>query len=249
MKVCVLGANGNVGRRVVAAGLVQGHTVTAALRDPSRLPPDFHGKVEARTVDYLSRSSIEAAMSGHDVVVNAAGYVADKDFVALVGRIIEAAESSLGKGGRFWMLAGAALLDVPGTNTMTLDYPKIPPVYQPHRRNYEAVRKTSLDWSVLCPGPLIDAPDGRPTPRIVISTEQWPVERWPLAAHLPGIATSLNFLKIVPRMTVFYEDAAKVIVDNLSYGGPFSRRRVGLALPAGQRNYKAQYRADVAKAG
>lgn len=247
MKVCVLGASGNVGRNVVAEAIRRGHRVTAAVREKSKLPSDFLDKVEARVVDYQSRPSLEAAMSGQDVVVNAAGYVADKGFVALVSRIIEAAQSSLGKDGRYWMLAGAALLDVPGTNVMTVNYPKIPPVYQPHRLNYEAVRKTALDWTVLCPGPMIDAPDGKPTRGIVTSTEQWPIDPWPATAFLPRIMTSLNFLKIVPRMTVYYEDAAKVIVDNLAHGGPFSRRRVGLALPAGLRYYKAQYSAAMSR--
>ena len=47
---------------------------------------------------------------------------------------------------------------------------------------------------MLCPGPMIEAPDG--------------------------------------------EDAATIILDNLAKNGPFSRRRVGLALPAGMRNVK-----------
>ena len=36
------------------------------------------------------------------------------------------------------------------------------------------------------------------------------------------------------------EDAATVILDNLAKNGPFSRRRVGLALPAGMRNVKRE---------
>jgi hypothetical protein len=41
-----------------------------------------------------------------------------------------------------------------------------------------------------------------------------------------------------PELTISYEDAAEVILDNLSKSGRFSRRRVGLALPPGLRNYK-----------
>ena len=40
------------------------------------------------------------------------------------------------------------------------------------------------------------------------------------------------------RVDDLYEDAAEVILDNLSKSGRFSRRRVGVALPPGLRNYK-----------
>jgi hypothetical protein len=36
-------------------------------------------------------------------------------------------------------------------------------------------------------------------------------------------------------LTISYEDAAEVILDNLSKDGRFSRRRVGVALPLGLR--------------
>jgi hypothetical protein len=46
------------------------------------------------------------------------------------------------------------------------------------------------------------------------------------------------FKQRVPELTISYEDAAEVILDNLSKSGRFSRRRVGVALPPGLRNYK-----------
>jgi putative NADH-flavin reductase len=46
------------------------------------------------------------------------------------------------------------------------------------------------------------------------------------------------FKQKVPELTISYEDAAEVILDNLSKSGRFSRRRVGVALPLGLRNYK-----------
>ena len=41
-------------------------------------------------------------------------------------------------------------------------------------------------------------------------------------------------------MIVTYEDAARVILDNLQPAGPYSRKRVGLALPVGQTGTKPQ---------
>lgn len=153
--------------------------------------------------------------------------------------IISATASAAGPGGRFWLFGGAALLDVPGANFTGIDLPGVPKMYEAHRANYDAVRATQLDWSMLCPGPMIDAPDGKATPDPVLSEDTWPVPR-PAATHvLPRVATSLAFKQAMPRLTIHYEDAAKVILDHLEKNGRFARKRVGVALPRGQKRYKS----------
>jgi hypothetical protein len=52
------------------------------------------------------------------------------------------------------------------------------------------------------------------------------------------LALALAFKQKVPELTITYEDAAEVILDNLSKGGCFSHRRVGVALPPGLRKHK-----------
>jgi len=51
-------------------------------------------------------------------------------------------------------------------------------------------------------------------------------------------ALAFAFKQKVPELTISYEDAADMILDNLPKNGRFSRRRVGVALPPGLRNYK-----------
>ncbi len=180
------------------------------------------------------------ALRGHDAVINAAGYIGDgAPFVDLVKGVIRAAEAGLGPGGRFWLFGGAGLLDVPGTNICTLDLPSVPKLYEAHRTNFEAVRVAQLDWSMICPGPMMAAPDGKPTEDLVISCDVWPTRRPTHTKVLPRIALSLAFKQAIPRMTIYYEDAAKVILDNLEPHGPFTRRRVGIALPAHSQRFKA----------
>ncbi|MFN3527162.1 MAG: hypothetical protein ACK4YU_13840, partial [Paracoccus sp. (in: a-proteobacteria)] len=134
---------------------------------------------------------------------------------------------------------GAALLDVPGTARMTVDLPLVPRIYLKHRENFAVLRRSGLDWSVLCPGPLIDAPDGRATAGLILSTDTWPVPRPAIAGYLPRLASSILFARSVPRMTICYEDAAQVIIDHLAPQGRFAGHRVGIALPAGQTRKKA----------
>ncbi|HEX8892148.1 MAG TPA: hypothetical protein VF783_02435, partial [Terriglobales bacterium] len=68
-----------------------------------------------------------------------------------------------GEGGRLWQFGGAAVLNVPGTHLMAVDLPKVPKVYEAHRTNLDAVRRSPLDWSMLCPGPMMASEKGKPT--------------------------------------------------------------------------------------
>jgi hypothetical protein len=42
----------------------------------------------------------------------------------------------------------------------------------------------------------------------------------------------------MPEMTITYEDAARVILDNLDTSGPYSKSRVGIALAKGHKLHK-----------
>lgn len=237
MRVCVLGATGNSGRRIVSAALARGHEVTALVRSANAMTPAINLAVHA--IDFADAGALRSSMQSHDVIVNAAGYVADGPrFTDLVGRIISAAQDALGPGGRFWLFGGAALLDVPGARFTGIDLPGVPRMYEAHRTNYNAVKLTALDWSMLCPGPMIEAPDGRATPNLVLSKDIWPMPRPAATRVLPRLATSLAFKQNMPRLTLYYEDAAKIILDHLERNGRFARKRVGVALPHGERRHK-----------
>jgi putative NADH-flavin reductase len=239
VKVCVLGATGKSGRRIVRAALQQGFSVTALVRDAAKAADLTHERLTVRAASFSDEAALAEIIRGHDAAVNAAGYVTEgAAYETLIRGVIRAVEQALGPGGRFWLFGGAALLDVPGTSLTTLDLPGVPKVFEAHRRNFHAVKATSLDWSMLCPGPMLDAPDGAPTAGLVVSDDVWPVARPALTGFLPRIATSLAFKNALPRMTIYYEDAAQVIVRNLEKGGPHSHKRVGVALPPGERRTK-----------
>jgi putative NADH-flavin reductase len=243
MKIFLLGATGNCGRRILKLALLRAHEVTAFIRDETKLlaviggpmPPNLHVSIG----DIKKSAEMTNAMVGHDVVVNAAGHVAEGSaFTQLVQTVIDSTMTSLGEGGRLWQLGGAAILDVPGKHIMGVDLPKVPRVYEAHRTNLNALRRSPLDWSMLCPGPMIESENGKPTRELRLSVDEWPVPRPAYTYLLPKLALALAFKQKVPELSIAYEDAAEVIVDNLSQKGRFSRRRVGVALPPGLRNYK-----------
>ena len=122
-----------------------------------------------------------------------------------------------------------------------MDLPRIPPIYRAHRANYETVRASRLDWSILCPGPMIASPNSRATEGLTLSRDIWPLPRPAYTRLLPRIALSLVFKNNMPRLTIYYEDAAKVVLDNLDKNGRFSGSRVGIALPDGLQRHKENF--------
>jgi len=243
VKIFLLGATGNSGRRILRLALQRAHEVTAFVRDETKLlsivdrpiPPNLHVSIG----DISKPADIAKVMGGHDVAINAAGQVTESStFTQLVQTVIDSTVLGLGEGGRLWQFAGAAVLDVPGTRIMAVDLPKVPKVYQAHRTNLDALRRSPLDWSLLCPGPMIASENGKPTGHLRLSADEWPTTRPAYTYVLPRLALAFAFRQTVPELTISYEDAAEVILDNLPKSGRFSRRRVGVALPPGLRNYK-----------
>ena len=243
MKILIIGATGETGQRLLKLALQADHEVTLYIRDNSKLQKQSGGEAcpECRVIvgDVFDRAALVEACRDQDVVINAAGNVSDgEQFETLVKTVSQAVEEGLGTGGRFWFFGGAGALEVPGTNKMTVNLPKIPPLFRAHERNYKTVRATSLNWSMLCPGPMTAAVDGQPHRDLRISTDIWPVPRPAVTRMMPPIATALAFKLKIPEMTIAYEDAARVILENLIQDGPLVKKRVGVALPHGMKRSK-----------
>ena len=243
MKIFLLGATGSSGQRILRLALQRAHEVTAFVRDDAKLlslvdrpiPSNLHVAVG----DISKSAGLAKVMAGNDVVINAAGNVTEgSTFTQLVRTVIGSTITGLGEGGRLWIFGGAAVLNVPGTQIMAVDLPKVPQVYEAHRTNLNALRRSPLDWSMLCPGPMIASKNGKPTENLRVSVDEWPVARPAYTYVLPKLALAFAFKQKVPELTISYEDVAEVILNNLSKSGRYSCRRVGVALPPGLRNYK-----------
>lgn len=243
MHLFLLGATGNMGQRLLAQGLARGHTMTACVRNRTKLEQQWGAAlpasltiVEGSTDD---PAALQAAMAGHDAVINCAGYVADGEaFTALVDRVVTAAEGALGPNGRLWLFGGAGALDVPGTDLMGVDLPGVPALYRAHQINYRRVAASRLDWSMMCPGPMVPSADGQARAGLRVSRDVWPFQPPGIARWLPRLALSLAFKQHMPEMVVSYDDVAALLLDHLPAGERFSRARVGVALPEGQRGEK-----------
>lgn len=244
MKILIIGATGNSGLALLKSSVAAGHQVATLVRNESKLrelvPADLLESVELRIGDALDHRTLVEACKDRDVVINAAGNVNDGEtFITLSATVMQAVEEGLGDDGRYWFFGGAAALGVPGTAQMTVDLPRLPAVYRAHQVNFERAKKTSLNWSMLCPGPMTPADDGKSHAGLRIARNSWPVSKPSLVNFLPKIATSIAFLRKIPELTISYEDAAEVILTNLAADSSLARSRVGVALPVGMKRRKA----------
>ncbi len=233
MKVAVLGATGKLGQKLVTACLARGHEVTAATRQPARFTLDSKGsdngsgRLRLVQIDATDPATLDAALAGRDAVINAAGNVADgQRFVDLFDCVVAAAERTMGSERRLWMLACAMILDIPNAGRIGLGLPFVPRRYAPHLTNWRRLERSSLDWVLMCPGPMVAA--DRPTAdRLVLSIDTLPFEvgRW--VEHAPSAALSLLMKNKLQLLKVPYRGVADIIADYLEPGGLLSRHRVG----------------------
>jgi hypothetical protein len=196
----------------------------------------------------LASATIEQVASfaaGHDAFVSCAGVVTEGEaFVRIVDRVVTALESlQTDERPVCWYLAGAALLPLDATGRLGVDLPKVRDTYWPHRRNYERLQRSSLDWRLLCPGPMVEQP-AIGLERLRVSIDRLPVSLPAIARSLPAPLLLPLFAMKIPEMIVPYADAAAVILANVEPHGPTSRHRVGLALPVGMKGKKQVWAAQ-----
>jgi putative NADH-flavin reductase len=239
-RLLILGATGSLGRRVLRQALAAGHDVTGLVRTPSKLPPEVSGRVTVHTGDLGTHVPLDL-IGGQDALINCAGHVAGGEtFVRLIDRLVTAVDSLPDSEQPVcWFLAGAAILDLDPSGRRGVDLPRLKSTYWPHRVNFERLRRSSLGWRLLCPGPMVDEP-ALGLDRMRISIDAIPVKVPAYARALPAALVLPVFGSLIPQMIVPYADAATLMLANLDRGNAMSRRRVGLALPMGMRGRKTQ---------
>ena len=197
-RLFILGATGSLGRHVLRQALAAGHAVTVLVRTTVKVPAEIAGRITIHKGDLavMEPSDLGHLIGGHDGLINCAGNVADGDrFVKLIDRVVASVES-LPAADRpvCWFLAGAALLAIDASGRRGVDLPKVRSTYWPHRLNFERLERSSVDWRLLCPGPMVDQPPVG-LERLRISLDRLPVEVPALArvASRPARPAGLRF--------------------------------------------------------
>jgi len=239
----ILGAGGSLGRQVASRATAAGLRPYLVVRSPGRLPGATAELSDVVVADLMSErlETVSGFAAGRDALICCAGNVVEGErFVALVDRVVSAVERvPEGERPLCWFMAGAALLDLDATGRRGVDFPQIGGVYWPHRANFDRLTRSDLEWSLLCPGPMVDQP-AVGLDRLRISTDRLPVDMLRDADELPAAELIRHFIARLPEMIVPYADAASLMLNHVSRGGSMSRKRVGMALPVGMRGTKEQ---------
>ncbi|MGZ8348244.1 MAG: NAD(P)-dependent oxidoreductase, partial [Allosphingosinicella sp.] len=121
MKIALIGATGNVGRRLAAEAVRRGHQVTAIARDPSKV--EAADSVTATQGDLADPDAMADLLRGHDVAILS---------VRFQGLDLDKALGAFTASGvpRLMVVGGAASLEVaPGL--ALLDTPDFPDFIKP----------------------------------------------------------------------------------------------------------------------
>ena len=144
MKIALIGATGNVGRRIAAEALQRGHEVVAIARDVSKVPAQ--AGLTPVQADLADKQAIARAVEGADAVVLS---------VKFQGLDFEGALDALRGARRLLVVGGAASLHVaPGLQLIdTEGFPDFIKVEaEPGRQALNRLRKEeALDWTFLSP--------------------------------------------------------------------------------------------------
>ncbi len=161
MKIALFGASGTIGQRIQREALGRGYSVTAIVRDRSRvLGQDPRLVVEEGNI--LDAESVAEKVAGHDAVVSAFGPGASQRAETVV-ESIHSLIAGLTKAGvkRLVVVGGAGSLEVaPGVRLV--DSPEFPPAWKgialAHADALGALRKEGdvVEWTYLSPAALIE---------------------------------------------------------------------------------------------
>lgn len=175
MNVLLVGATGGTGRAAIDALLAAGHTVTAFARGAERLPE--RAGVRRLAGDVLDARAVDAAVPGHDAVVVTLG-IAESPLLVRLGlqrTPIDVRSRGTAHVVRAMQRAGVRRLVVQSTYGVGASRGRLPLgwalifalLLRPQIRDTEVqervVAASGLDWTLVQPVGLVDAPTGRAT--------------------------------------------------------------------------------------
>lgn len=160
MKVIIFGAGGKTGLLTVFQALEKGHLVTAFTRNKSKVSIQ-HKNISIVEGDVLNFEAVKKAIEGHDVVISALGIDTRKKNTVLsdaTSNILKAMEACGVK--RFICMSSAGILG----NDAGFFFGKIfmplflKEVFKDKKRQMAVIQKSNLDWIIVRPSGLTDAP-------------------------------------------------------------------------------------------
>lgn len=206
MHVAVLGASGATGRHLLEVAADRGVTVTAVVRDRSRLPavPDLVTVAEAALSDV---SALAEALSGVDAVLSTLG-VARRTPADPPSRQLPHVLEAMGRAGvhRFVGISGAGLTlhgehkPLSGRVASWFVRRAAPAAHDDKVAEYDHLRASPVAWTLVRAPRLVDGP---PSGRIAVGSDRPPaftVTRGDVALFMLGQVRDDTFVRRAPMI-------------------------------------------------
>lgn len=155
-KIAIFGATGMTGLCSLEAALKQGLEVSALLRDPQRLPNEYHSKVEIIEGDVLKLADVKKAIDGKDGVVVALGTRNDLAPTTVMSEGMKNIVTAMKE-------ANVSVVSVCLSAFLFYDPTKVPPMFhainEDHQRMYNVLKDSGLNYIAVWPPHIAaDAP-------------------------------------------------------------------------------------------
>jgi putative NADH-flavin reductase len=211
MRMVIFGANGQTGRLLTEQALAAGHDVVAVTRRPAEFPIT-HDRLAVVEADVHDAPAVDRGVDGADVVLSALGVPFVRKQVTVysegIGNIIAAMSSHGVK--RLVVVSSSATEPHHHANGGFLLNRVLQPLvtatigkttYADMRRMEDLVRGSDLEWTIMRPSGLFDAPGAT---AYELHEDQAPgifTSRTGLAASMLDQATDTRFVRKVAAVT------------------------------------------------
>lgn len=205
MNILILGATGRVGGHITNYAYKDGHSIKVLTRSPEKLAlTDKQLTIVKGNV--LHRSDVEAAMRGTEIVISALNTDGTTTLSESMPYIIQAMSKekvqriiTVGTAGILQSRSDVNLLRYESNESRQ----RSTRAAEEHRKVYELLQHSSLDWTIVCPTYL---PDGE---------------------YIGKFRQERNYLPI-DGMEISVPDTARFTYDQI-YSNEYIRSRVGIA--------------------
>lgn len=158
MKVAIVGATGKIGSKLLAEALARGHTVTAVVRNPAKLPKD--DRIRVAEADVNDGAALAKAFRGQDAVIHSYAPPRDISIQERIDQQTNATRTIIGAlkaAGlkRILAVGGAGTSEIaPGVRLM--DSYLFPKAYEGGAKSTAVIKdllkaERGLDWTSLSP--------------------------------------------------------------------------------------------------
>ena len=159
MIITVFGATGMVGSVVVEQALAKNYTVKAFGRNIEKLLDSSNNQLISIKGYVFDEDEVYNAIKGSDAVISALGGAfdgSDKTRSLGVKNIIKQMQQANVK--RFVVVGSSSTLNA-NDEFLQVDMPDYPAMYLPvgleHKKAYEYLKESTLEWTIVCPPQII----------------------------------------------------------------------------------------------